>query len=36
MTPEQRRRSRNTGIALAIFVIAVLVLSFVRGGAILD
>ena len=35
MTPEQRRRNRNTGLILAAIVIAILVWSFVRGSAIL-
>jgi len=32
MTPEQRRRNRLTGIALAIIVIAIFAWSFVRFG----
>ncbi|HWK61108.1 MAG TPA: cytochrome oxidase small assembly protein [Eoetvoesiella sp.] len=35
MTPEQRRRNRNTGLILAAIVIAILAWSFVRGSAIL-
>ncbi len=32
MTPEQRRRNRRTGLILAIFAVAILVWTFVRGN----
>lgn len=31
MTPEQRRRNRRTGLILAVFAVAILVWTFVRG-----
>lgn len=34
MTPEQRRKNRNTAIALVIFVIAVMAWAFSRGGSL--
>ncbi len=34
MTPEQRRKNRNTGIALLIVVIAVIAWTFWRGGSL--
>ena len=34
MTPEQRRKNRNTAIALAIIVIALMVWTFWRGGSL--
>ncbi len=33
MTPEQRRKNRNTAFALVIMVIAVVVWAFWRGGS---
>ena len=35
MTPEQRRRNRRTGLLLALFVVAVLVLTFLMGSEFL-
>jgi hypothetical protein len=32
MTPAQRRKNRNTAIALVIFVVAVIGWTFWRGG----
>lgn len=32
MTPEQRRRNRNTGLALGIIAIAIFAWCFWRGG----
>ncbi|WP_233154737.1 cytochrome oxidase small assembly protein [Candidimonas nitroreducens] len=32
MTPEQRRRSRRTGLILAIIAIAIFAWCFYRGG----
>lgn len=34
MTPEQRRKNRNTAIALVIFVIAVIGWAFWRAGSL--
>ena len=34
MTPEQRRKNRNTAIALVIFVIVLMVWTFWRGGSL--
>ncbi|MGE8549114.1 cytochrome oxidase small assembly protein [Alcaligenes sp. Marseille-Q7550] len=35
MTPEQRRRNRRTGLLLALFVVAVLVWTFLKGSQFL-
>ena len=34
MTPEQRRKNRNTAIALVILVIAIVAWAFWRGGSL--
>ncbi|MBB5216198.1 hypothetical protein HNQ49_002896 [Parapusillimonas granuli] len=34
MTPEQRRKNRNTALALVIAVIAVIAWAFWRAGAL--
>ncbi len=35
MTPEQRRRNRRTGLLLALFVVAVLAWTFLKGSQFL-
>lgn len=34
MTPDQRRKNRNTAIALVIIIIAVMAWTFWRGGSL--